>query len=121
MLQMLQDKRKINVLYWIFVNNITKHSVSQRRKQLPSPTLIQQGSIIPGKPRVTLVLGSGGLQLRTPPLEHLLKYGTQPRPEERLREHRMKLEFARRQRSDCPESLSLETFNELCIKLDFCL
>lgn len=90
---MLQDKRKINVLYWIFVNKITKYSIPHTRKQLPSPTLIQIGSIVPGKLRVTLVLGSGGLQLRTPPLEHLLKYGTQPRLEERLREHRMKLEF----------------------------
>lgn len=75
------------------MNKITKHSVPHTRKQLPSPTLIQIGSIVPGKLRVTLVLGSGGLQLRTPPLEHLLKYGTQPRPEERLREHRMKLAF----------------------------
>lgn len=75
------------------MNKITKHSVSQRRKQLPSPTLIKLGSIVPGKLGVPLVLGSGGLQLRTHPLEHLLKYGTQHSPEERLREHIMKLEF----------------------------
>lgn len=57
------------------MNKITKHSVPHTRKQLPSPTLIHLGSIVPGKLGVILVLGSGGLGLRTPPLEHLLKYG----------------------------------------------
>lgn len=80
-----RQKKKISVLYWIFVNRITKCSISQTRKQL--------GSIIPGKLGVTLVLGSGGLRLRMPPLEHLLKCRTQHRPKERLRGHIMKLEF----------------------------
>lgn len=88
-----QKKKKISVLYWIFVNRITKCSISQTRKQLPLPTLIQLGSIIPGKLGVILVLQSGDVRLRMPLLEHLLKCRTQHRPKERLRGHIMKLEF----------------------------